>query len=66
MYKLDIPKYFEFSNFGRNHFYTDDLKDLFGIKVEYQNPSIRQIKIAKVFQICSEEIGFHFLKHYII
>ena len=61
-----ISKYFEYSNFGnRNHFYTDDLKDLFGIKkIEYQKkPSIRQIKIAKALQICSEEIGFHFLKH---
>ena len=65
--KLELTsKYFEFSNTGnRNNFYTDDLKDLFGIKkIEYQKkPSIKQIKIAKALQSCSEEIGFHFLKH---
>ena len=65
--KLELTsKYFEFSNFGnRNNFYTNDLKDLFGIKkIEYKKkPSIQQIKIAKALQICSEEIGFHFLRH---
>ena len=65
--KLELTsKYFEFSNFGnKNHFYTEELKDLFGIKkVFYQKkPSIKQIKIAKALQICAEEIGFHFLDH---
>ena len=60
--KLELTsKYFEFSNTGnRNNFYTDDLKDLFGIKkIEYQKkPSIKQIKIAKALQSCSEETIF--------
>ncbi len=59
-------KYFEFSNVGnKNHHYTESLMKLFNIgKVFYSpSPSKKQIKIAKALQICSEEIGFHFLNH---
>ena len=61
-----VSKYFEFSNFGnKNHFYTDDLLNLFNIKkVEYSfSPSKKQIKIAKALQYCSEEIALHFINH---
>ncbi len=61
-----VSKYFEFSNFGnKNHFYTDDLLDLFNIKkAEYNfSPSKKKIKISKALQYCSEEIAFHFLNH---
>ena len=61
-----VSKYFEFSNFGnKNHFYTNDLLDLFNIKkAEYNfSPSKKQIKIAKALQYCSEEIACHFLNH---
>ncbi len=61
-----VSKYFEFSNLGnKNHFYTDDLLDLFNIKkAEYNfSPSKKKIKISKALQYCSEEIAFHFLNH---
>ena len=61
-----VSKYFEVSNFGnKNHFYTNDLLDLFNIKkTEYNSfPSKKQIKIAKALQYCSEEIACHFLNY---
>ena len=59
-------KFFGINHLGNSDYLiTKDLMDLFGIKkiVYKSNPDIKTIKIAKALQICSEEIGFHFLKH---
>jgi carbamoyltransferase len=61
-----VSKYFEYSNLGNNNsHYTKEMLDLFNIdKVTYNSkPSKKQIKIAKALQICSEQIGLHFLDH---
>ena len=61
-----VAKFFEYSNMGNNnHHYSNDLLELFNIKkVIYSSElTTKQIKIAKALQLCSEEIGFHFLNH---
>ena len=61
-----ISKYFAYSNEGNNNdHYSDHLLRLFNIKeVKYNSlPSKKEIKIAKALQICSEEIGIHFLNY---
>ena len=61
-----VAKFFEYSNMGNNnHHYSNDLLELFNIKkvIYSSEPTTKQIKIAKALQLCSEEIGFHFLNH---
>lgn len=61
-----VAKFFEYSNVGNNnHHYSNNLLELFNIKkvIYSSEPTKKQIKIAKALQICSEEIGFHFLNH---
>lgn len=61
-----ISKYFAYSNEGNNNsHYSNHLLKLFNIKEAKYNslPSKKEIKIAKALQICSEEIGIHFLNY---